>query len=60
MKLAIMSLINKPACLTTNSDYVTGISDPPNRRKENSEYEIEQIRTDQNKYKYNITHISIK
>ncbi|XP_016658009.1 uncharacterized protein LOC100569870 [Acyrthosiphon pisum] len=48
-KLAIMSLINKPACLTINNNYVTEISDPPNGRKENSEYKIDQIRTDQNK-----------
>ncbi|KAL4142915.1 hypothetical protein QTP88_005305 [Uroleucon formosanum] len=47
-KLAIKSLINKPACLITNKNDVTGISDPPNGKKENSEYKINQIRTDQN------------
>jgi len=51
-----MSLLNKPPCLTTNNDYVTEISDPPNGRKENTEYEIDQIRTDHDKYKYNLTH----
>jgi len=51
-----MSTKNVPDCLTKNNDSVLLQSG----RKEDLEYELNQIRKHQNRYKYNITDISNK
>lgn len=51
-----MSIKNIPDCLTINNDSVPVLLQ--NGKKEDLEYELNQIRKHQNGYKYNIKDIS--